>query len=319
LANKDRGIASNLRNLLRRGAIPVNGEHIGAFGKPPGRAGNGWLNLLEAALLSDSAASDAGRLNEKRSATRPWQSLLRCGKLCAELFTCFSFSEEVSMKSFTGYGHHHLGLAIIATALLAILGIAPGHVAGAADPVNLLAGGDLSRHWTTTGNWKLGDDGAVSLQPRPGEKGWTRFDAYLWSKQQYKDFEADFEYKVEKGGNSGFYFHVGDLKSPVQKGIEVQIYDSGSKEAGAKLTDHDSGGIIPGLPPTKNAAKPAGEWNRMKVSVQGNKVTVVLNGETVNEVALDDPKLKDRPATGWIGFQDHGLPLALRNVRVRSL
>lgn len=223
------------------------------------------------------------------------------------------------MKSFTGYGHHHLGLAITATALLACLGIAPGQEAGAADPVDLLAGGDLSRHWTTTGNWKRGDFGVVSLQPRPGEKGWTRFDAYLWSKQQYKDFEADFEYKVEKGGNSGFYFHVGDLKSPVQKGIEVQIYDSGSKEAGAKLTDHDSGGIIPGLPPTKNAAKPAGEWNRMKVTVQGDKVTVVLNGEVVNEISLDNPKLKDRPATGYIGFQDHGLPLALRNVRVRPL
>ena len=31
------------------------------------------------------------------------------------------------------------------------------------------------------------------------------------------DFEAEFEYKVEKGGNSGFYFHVGDKKSPVAK------------------------------------------------------------------------------------------------------
>jgi hypothetical protein len=49
------------------------------------------------------------------------------------------------------------------------------------------------------------------------------------------------------------------VKEPVKTGIEVQIYDSASKPATAKLNDHDSGGVIPGVPPTKNAAKPAGE------------------------------------------------------------
>jgi Ca2+-binding RTX toxin-like protein len=127
--------------------------------------------------------------------------------------------------------------------------------------------------------------------------------------KQYRDFEAEFEYKIGKGGNSGFYFHVGDKKDPVTKGIEVQIYDSAGQPPGAELTGHDSGGLIPGIPPTRNAAKPAGAWNRMKVTCQGNKVTVVLNGEVVNEAALDSRPIKDRPATGDIGFQDHGLPL----------
>src|SRR5262249_52925610 len=121
--------------------------------------------------------------------------------------------------------------------------------------VDLLKGGDLTKYWTTTGNWKLDKDGVVALEPRKGESGWQRYDAYLWVKdKKYKDFEADFEYKVAKGGNSGFYFHVGDLKQPVNTGIEVQIYDSGGKKKDAKLTDHDSGGIIPGLPPKKNTA-----------------------------------------------------------------
>jgi hypothetical protein len=182
-----------------------------------------------------------------------------------------------------------------------------------------LKGGDLTKHWTTTGNWKLDSEGVVALEPRPGESGWTRYDAYLWLKGEYKDFEVDFEYKVQKGGNSGFYFHVGDVKEPVKTGIEVQIYDSGSKAADAKLTDHDSGGIIPGVPPTKNTAKPAGEWNRFQITVKGDKLTVMLNGETVNVVDLTMDKLKDRPSTGAIGFQDHGLPLALRNFKIRKL
>jgi hypothetical protein len=213
-------------------------------------------------------------------------------------------------------GRFLCGVTLVAF-LLTALGVASGQ--GEKAWVEPLKDRDLTKHWTTTGNWKVVEDGVVALQPRPGEKGWTRYDAYLWLKKQYKEFEADFEYKVEKGGNSGFYFHVGDLKDPVQKGIEVQIYDSGSKKPGAKLTDHDSGGIIPGFPPTKNAAKPAGEWNRMQVTVKDNKVTVMLNGETVNEVRLDEAKLKGRPMSGYVGFQDHGLPLWLRNLKIREL
>jgi hypothetical protein len=187
------------------------------------------------------------------------------------------------------------------------------------DRVNLLAGGDLTKHWTTKGNWILGSDGVVVLKPRPGESGWQRYDAYLWSKKQYKDFEIEFDYKVQKGGNSGFYFRVGDRKDPVAKGIEVQIYDSAGKKEGQKLTDHDSGGIIPGIPPTKNAAKPAGEWNHFHITCKNDKLTVVLNGVTVNEVDLTKRPLNSRPATGYIGFQDHGLPLELRNIRIREL
>jgi hypothetical protein len=182
-----------------------------------------------------------------------------------------------------------------------------------------VAGSKLAKDWTTTGNWRVGPDGVIALVPRPGESGWQRYDAYLWSRRQYKDFDADFEYKVAKGGNSGFYFHVGDLKDPVKHGIEVQIYDSPGKKEGAKLTDHDSGGIIPGIPPTKTAAKPAGEWNRMQVTVQGKNVKVVLNGQVVNEISLDNPKIADRPPTGYIGFQDHGLPLWLRKIKIREL
>lgn len=185
--------------------------------------------------------------------------------------------------------------------------------------VDLLAGNNLADHWTTKGNWNIDDEGVVTLTPREGERGWARFDAYLWLNGEYKDFEIEFDYKVEKRGNSGFYFHVGDKSSPVKKGIEVQIYDSHGKGDNKKLTDHDSGGIIPGIPPTKNAAKPAGEWNRFNIVCKGKSLTVKLNGVVVNEVDLNNPRIKDRPESGFIGFQDHALPLALRKIRIRTL
>lgn len=207
----------------------------------------------------------------------------------------------------------------VAVGLLALMGGLDLRAQEKSDSPDLLAGGELTKNWFTKGNWKLDQDGVVSLVPRAGEKGWQRYDAYLWLKAKHTDFVCDFDYKVQKNGNSGFYFHVGDLKEPVKTGIEVQIYDSGSKAKTAKLTDHDSGGIIPGVPPTKNTAKPAGEWNHMQVICKGNRVTVRLNGEVVNEVSLDRGALKDRPPTGYIGFQDHGLPLALRKIHVREL
>ncbi|MBA3315250.1 MAG: DUF1080 domain-containing protein [Planctomycetota bacterium] len=177
---------------------------------------------------------------------------------------------------------------------------------------------DLAKNWNTTGNWKL-ERGVATLTPRPGEKGWTRYDAYLWSKEKYDDFEIEFDYKVEKGGNSGFYFNVSDAKDPVAKGIEVQIFDAHAA-GDAKLTDHDSGGVIPGVPPSKAAAKPAGDWNRFLITVKGDSLTILLNDEKVNEVDLKEhPRLKDRPDSGLIGFQDHGLPLSLRNIRIREL
>lgn len=182
----------------------------------------------------------------------------------------------------------------------------------------LLAGSDLKAHWTTTGNWSL-KDGVATLTPREGEKGWSRWSAYLWTKKSYGDFEIEFDYMVQEKGNSGFYFRVGDVNDPVKQGIEVQIYDSASHPAGKPLNDHDSGGVIPGVPPTKRTAKPAGEWNHFHITNKADKLTIKLNGEVVNEIDLSKGALATRPKSGPIGFQDHGLPLSLRNIKITEL
>lgn len=177
----------------------------------------------------------------------------------------------------------------------------------------------LDENWLTTGNWSL-KEGVATLNPREGEKGWSRWTAYLWSKKEYTDFEIEFEYKLEKNGNSGFYFRVGDKNDPVRQGIEVQIYDTDPDKPKDKLNDHDSGGIIPGLKPHKNRAKPTGEWNKMRVWHKDTRIVVYLNGEYVNAHDLiGGGQLSKRPKTGPIGFQDHALPISLRNIRIKQL
>lgn len=176
----------------------------------------------------------------------------------------------------------------------------------------------LDEHWTTTGNWSLAD-GVATLTPREGEEGWWRWSSYLWSKHVYGDFDIQFEYKLNHGGNSGFYLRVGDVDDPVNQGVEVQLYATDPDKSRETLSDHDAGGIIPGLKPHRNASKPAGEWNQMTVSHFDNKIVVTLNGQTVNAHDLaPGGQLSKRPRVGQIGFQDHALPISLRNIRVRQ-
>ena len=174
----------------------------------------------------------------------------------------------------------------------------------------------LADHFTTGGNWSL-TDGVVSLEPREGETRGRRFDGHLWLNDSYGDFEATFDYLLEEGGDSGFYFHVGDRSRPIATGIEVQLATTPTDRR--EPTSRAAGGLIPGGPPTKNAARPAGEWNRMRVLCEHGSVSVTLNGALVHSMRLDDETIADRPRAGAVGFEDHGRPVVIRRFRIRAL
>lgn len=169
----------------------------------------------------------------------------------------------------------------------------------------------------TTGNWNEKPKGTIELTPRAGESGWKRFSSYLWSEKEYGDFICSFEYLHLKGGNSGFYFRVPNVENPVETGIEIQILDSYGHNG--KLTHHDCGGVIFTNPPSSNMSKPAKEWNQMTVQCQGSQLKVWLNGVKIQDLDLKETGLKDRAMKGTIGFQDHGVPFRLRNIRVEEL
>ena len=65
--------------------------------------------------------------------------------------------------------------------------------------------------------------------------------------------------------------------------------------------------------------KPAGEWNRYTITLKGNHLHVVLNGEQIQDLDLSKTKLKDRPAEGYISFQDEAKRIWYRNVRIKEL
>jgi len=182
--------------------------------------------------------------------------------------------------------------------------------------VALYNGKDLSG-WTTTGNWLAEADGVLAIRPREGETGWKRYSAYLYTDKKYDDFVFDLEFKIPEGGNSGVFFNIADMADPVTSGLEVQILDSYGVEK--ELGHHDNGGVIKTSAPLKNASKPAGEWNRMTITCLGDSLKVVLNGALVQDLKLSETESKDKPTSGHIALQDHGLPLEFRNIRIKEL
>ncbi len=81
--------------------------------------------------------------------------------------------------------------SVVVYSLLGIATLALPVSARAADAdkgwEKLLRDDNLSLDWDTKGNWSI-KDGVATLTPREGEKGWSRWASYLWSKKEYKDF-----------------------------------------------------------------------------------------------------------------------------------
>ena len=170
--------------------------------------------------------------------------------------------------------------------------------------------------WKTTGNWIVEKDQTVTLKPRAGETGWTRYQDYLTTERQYGNFVLDLEFKFNAKGNSGVFMRVGDLKNHVKSGFEVQILDTHGKK---KVGNHDCGGVIGTAAPSKNMVKPAGQWNRYIITVKDDQLQVILNGEQIIDLQISKSAIKDRPTKGYISFQDEAKRVWYRNVRIKEL
>jgi len=95
-----------------------------------------------------------------------------------------------------------------------------------------------------------------------------------------------------------------------------------------------TGGIYRAIAPTRQVYKPTA-WNKYRVQHKGSHLKVVLNGETIQDLNLEEqpqtvkrhngapaPPVKDRPRRGHIGFQElsRGDPhVETRNARIKVL
>jgi hypothetical protein len=153
------------------------------------------------------------------------------------------------------------------------------------------------------------------------------------TKESFQNFELELEWKVKPGANSGIMYRVSeDFGAPYETGPEMQVLDD-DKHADGKDPKTSAGSLYALIAPKNKKLRPVGEWNRVRIVVQGNQVEHWLNGVKVVEFELGSAELnqligrskfKDMPRFGkepggHIDLQHHGDEVWYRKVRVRRL
>lgn len=218
--------------------------------------------------------------------------------------------------------------AVFSVTVLALFGVAPASSAdaeasaGDGQPWQPLFDGRTLDGWGFLGDptaWGVVDGEIRVVQP--GRFGWIR------TEKMYRDFELEAEFYLEEGTNSGVGLRCSGDGDPAFTGMEVQIYDNHGQ-----APDRSScGAVYNAIAPSTQAVNPPGEWNAYRIRLVGDRLSVWLNGEQVQDnEALDDRgifrrddqpmPLNNRLTTGYIAFQAHGEPgLRLRNIRIKDL
>lgn len=180
----------------------------------------------------------------------------------------------------------------------------------ASDEIELFNGKDLSG-WQVYGTekWYVENGVLVSESGPDAEYG------YLGTDKNYKDFELTAEFKQDRDGNSGIFFRS-NFEGTKVSGWQVEVAPPGN-DTGGIYESYGRGWLVK-PDPEKDKHLKFGEWNDIKVRVQGDRVVTWLNG--VEMVDFSDPKIGE--GEGQIALQIHsggGLKISWRNLKLKEL
>jgi hypothetical protein len=133
----------------------------------------------------------------------------------------------------------------------------------------------------------------------------------LWTEQSFTDFMLKVDWRIEGNADSGIYLRG---SSKAQANIWNNPLGSGEVwgyRTDAKMPDE----IRKAATPKKKADKPIGQWNTFVITLKGEQLTVVLNGEEV----ITNLQLIGVPKTGPLALQNHGNPLEFRKILIKEL
>ena len=180
-------------------------------------------------------------------------------------------------------------------------------------------------------NWTIDDGALVCLGAAIGDSGGD-----IVTNSEYENFEFSWDWKIDKGGNSGVMYHVVEsprYKAPWETGPEYQMIDDDGYVD--KLEDWQKTGVDYAMNLTNDKKKvmPVGEWNSSRILYNEGHVEHWLNGEMIVEFQAGDEKwLKNKTEGKWkdypdygsvkkgrIALQDHGQKAFFKNIKIREM
>jgi hypothetical protein len=163
----------------------------------------------------------------------------------------------------------------------------------------------MNKHWKVV-DGELMFDGAE-----------FRLSGPICTVKQYGNFEMLVDWKIQKGGDSGIYLRG----SP-----QVQIWDPDDRSQEKNGAAKGSGALWNNVNnerfPLVRADNPIGEWNRFRIRMVGDRVSVWLNGKLVTDnVVMENYWDRKQPIypREQIELQNHNHPLYFRNVFIKEL
>jgi hypothetical protein len=181
-------------------------------------------------------------------------------------------------------------------------------------------GKDLTGWIGAVDNYEV-HDGA--LQCKAGSGG------NLLTKDTFENCVVRFEFKLPPGGNNGVALRAPNTQDQLAyAGMEVQILDDDDPQYSDLLNYQVHGSLYGLAPAARGYLRPDGEWNFEEITLDGDKLSINVNGYQVLNV--DIAKVRDKPidgkahpgasrTEGHIAFCGHTDPVAIRNVRVKRL
>lgn len=111
----------------------------------------------------------------------------------------------------------------------------------------------------------------------------------------FKNFEFKAQVMTTPGSNSGIFIHTAYQEEGwPSKGYEIQVNNT--------HTDWRKTGSVYALQDVKEAPAKDNEWFTEHIIVKGNKITVIVNGKTINDYTETDAS---KLTTGTFALQGH--------------
>lgn len=149
----------------------------------------------------------------------------------------------------------------------------------------------------------------------------------LLTEKQYANFISRLEFMVPPAGNNGLIVRYTGEGSPHINGMELQVLDNEDPRY-AKLDPRQYHGSVYGvIPAHRGYLREPGEWNVQETLMNGNHIRIDLNGYTILDADLSEPKESKegelypgiKHKTGYFGFAGHKDPVAFRNISMIEL